>query len=232
MTGGATPVRLDPVRPSPRWSASFLLALLASVCAVVGAAPPAAAFPASGVHFTGHGWGHGRGLGQYGSLGYAVDEGKKYSEIVDRYYGGTTKGSHADGAVTVHLAEFDGIDMVVSSASPFTVDSTPFAANEFARVRHTNAGYELMRATGCNDAGTKVADLAASASPTATTAYVGDDVTKMLSTCGGGTGQRRSYRGLLRMVADSTTTYVVNELAMEQYLRGVVPRESPASWAD
>lgn len=209
-----------------------MVPLLASLLGVVAVAPPASAYPASGVRFTGHGWGHGRGLGQYGSLGYAVDESQPYSQIVDHYYGGTTKGSKADGPVTVRLTEFDGIDMVVSSASPFTVDGTAFAAGEFARVRHTSSGYELLRATGCNDPGTKVADLAPSATPTATTAYAGDDVTKMLNTCGGATGQRRSYRGLLRLVATATTTYVVNELNMELYLRGVVPRESPASWGD
>lgn len=219
------------MRRSSRWSAlSAAVALAASLLAVAGT--PAAAYPSTGVRFDGHGWGHGRGLGQYGSLGYAVDEGKTYSWIVDHYYGGTTKGSKADGPITVRLTEFDKIDMVVTSASDFAVDGTSFGAGEFARVRHTDTGYEVMRATSCDDAGTSVAALGSSATPTATTAYTGDDVAKMLNTCGGATGQRRSYRGLLRMVASDTSTWVVNELPMEQYLRGVVPRESPASWAD
>jgi SpoIID/LytB domain protein len=55
----------------------------------------------------------------------------------------------------------------------------------------------------------------------------------MLRTCGP-TGNVRSYRGGLAMVASTTSasTWVVNTVAMEQYLRGVVPRESPASWGD
>ena len=45
-------------------------------------------------------------------------------------------------------------------------------------------------------------------------------------------GTTRGYRGALVMVTAGTTHYVVNRLPIEDYLRGVVPRESPASWGD
>src|SRR4051794_23131561 len=85
------------------------LALVASLlaAAAVVVAPTAAAYPTENVRFDGHGWGHGRGLGQYGSLGYAVDDHQAYSTILDHYYSNTTKGTQADGLVTVHLLEFD-----------------------------------------------------------------------------------------------------------------------------
>ncbi len=38
------------------------------------------------------------------------------------------------------------------------------------------------------------------------------------------------YRGSLRVVRSGTTFDVVNELSLEDYLRGVVPAEMPSSW--
>ena len=217
----------------------MLLAAVVAAAAVVGGALAAVVTPAvagaqtsPSLRFAGHGWGHGRGLGQYGSLGYAVDESRPYSWIVDHFYGGTTKGTQPDGTVRVRLTEFDNRDMVVTSAHDFGVDGHHFVAGQYARVRHSAAGYELLRGIGCDDPGVHVAMLPPTASPTAGTAYGGDDVNAMLNTCGGATGQRRSYRGALVMVAADGSTWVLNSLPMEQYLRGVVPRESPASWGD
>ena len=34
----------------------------------------------------GRGWGHGRGMGQYGSLGYAIDEGWTRDQILEHFY--------------------------------------------------------------------------------------------------------------------------------------------------
>jgi len=45
-------------------------------------------------------------------------------------------------------------------------------------------------------------------------------------------GQVIGYRGDLQMVNTGTSSAVVNRLPVEDYLRGVVPREMPASWAD
>jgi SpoIID/LytB domain protein len=56
----------------------------------------------------------------------------------------------------------------------------------------------------------------------------GDDITKMLKICANG----RSYRGTLNPVPEGASLALVNRLPMESYLRGVVPRESPASWGD
>ena len=42
----------------------------------------------------------------------------------------------------------------------------------------------------------------------------------------------RWLRGSLLAVDDGGTPRTVNKAALESYLRGVVPRESPASWGD
>src|SRR5262245_44091058 len=89
-----------------------VVALLAGLLVLdVRAAPPAAAWPASTVDLLGHGWGHGRGMGQYGSLGYAVNQGWNHRQILEHYYPNTTAGSLPSGtAVQVDLTVFDGID--------------------------------------------------------------------------------------------------------------------------
>jgi SpoIID/LytB domain protein len=48
-------------------------------------APTASAYPSATVDLTGHGWGHGRGMGQYGAYGYAK-AGQPYTWILDHYY--------------------------------------------------------------------------------------------------------------------------------------------------
>lgn len=223
--------------------AGALALVLSGLAAVLVAAPPAAAYPTATVRFDGHGWGHGRGLGQYGSLGYAIDERQTYSSILDHYYSNTTKATQADGLVTVHLLEFDNVDLIVTSGSPFTMKGTPddaapvsFAAGEAALLHRADTGFELHKASSCAGPwGAPVKTYGATTQPEATTTYAGDDVKSMLRTCGP-TGNVRSYRGNIKMAASTTlmgtTTYAINTLPMEQYLRGVVPRESPASWGD
>ena len=46
--------------------------------------------------FRGHGYGHGRGMSQWGALGYAVDHGWSGTRILDHYYRGTTTRSFGE----------------------------------------------------------------------------------------------------------------------------------------
>src|SRR5438874_10796494 len=80
---------------------------------VVAAAPPAGAFPGPTVDLVGHGFGHGRGMGQFGSLGYAL-KGWSYSQILDHYYGGTKMGTVPDLDITVQLTKLDGVDLIAT----------------------------------------------------------------------------------------------------------------------
>jgi SpoIID/LytB domain protein len=209
---------------------AVLAVCTAAVTTMVATAPPASAYANDLLRLEGHGWGHGRGLGQYGSYGYAVDEGRTYDWILDHFYGGTTAGTKPEGDITVRLTDFDTKDMLVTSGSPFEVSGTTFLAGEAALVHHTATGADVSKGPSCGGPWTKVASLGPP-TPVATTTYAGDDVKLMLRACGP-TGNVRSYRGTLSLVASATSTWVVNTLPMEQYLRGVVPRESPASWGD
>ncbi|SVB32925.1 uncharacterized protein METZ01_LOCUS185779, partial [marine metagenome] len=60
------------------------------------------------VFVDGRGWGHGRGMGQYGALGYAIDEGWTRDRILDHYYGGTTSGTVDAPEIGVRLLGRDG----------------------------------------------------------------------------------------------------------------------------
>ncbi len=77
---------------------------------------PGASAPATGpvastdygaVVVDGRGWGHGRGMGQYGALGYAVDEGWTSAQILDHYYGGTVAATVAPSDIGIRLLSRD-----------------------------------------------------------------------------------------------------------------------------
>ena len=72
------------------------------VIAVVFLGVPNAGFGATFV-VSGHGWGHGVGMSQWGAEGLAM-HGWGYSRILDHYYPGTSLGREHGGAVRVLLA--------------------------------------------------------------------------------------------------------------------------------
>src|ERR1044072_5099661 len=94
-------------------------ALLAAL-GLPGASATHAAAPAGGTFFvSGHGWGHGVGLAQYGAYGYAL-HGWTYDQIVAHYYPGTELGDAPVNRARVLLAGA-AKSLAISSRSPFTV---------------------------------------------------------------------------------------------------------------
>ena len=59
---------------------------------------------ASTLVITGHGWGHGIGMSQWGAYGYA-QHGWSYRQILAHYYPGTTIGSRPSPTVRVLLVD-------------------------------------------------------------------------------------------------------------------------------
>ena len=83
-------------------SAARLLVVAAAVVAITPVLTPREVAAAPGdtneivaVVIDGVGNGHGRGLSQWGSYGWAVNYGKDWQWILDHYYGGTTMGDAA-----------------------------------------------------------------------------------------------------------------------------------------
>jgi hypothetical protein len=214
-----------------------LAAALVALVAGAGAVPvaPAGAASTGIVDIVGHGWGHGRGMGQYGALGYAVEHGWSYQQILGHFYGGTAPGTSPDAEIDVRLSRQDGAAMVVTSASPFSIGDNAFAPGEAARVvRRGDGQWEIARAPGACAASAwvpaQVVDgaLAPEAVPAADDP--GAALPQLLELCRA--DGNRHYRGRLRIVLGDGAPRTVNRVPMEQYLRGVLPRESPASWGD
>ncbi len=223
-----------------------LVALVAGAAvgiAPVGPGTPGArAYLGDSVTFEGHGFGHGRGLGQYGSLGYALDFGWDYKRILAHYYGGTTAGTQANDAIDVHLrltdvgggrGSLDGVPLIVDAEQPFSIGSNRFAAAEAGRITRTSSGWAIERGPGCEGPWTPAQagiDLAQQPTAVVDDPAVGNDISRMIQVCA--PSARRHYRGTVRAVDVNGESKVVNRVPMEDYLRGVVPRESPASWGD
>src|ERR1700739_939843 len=108
-----------------------LVALSALAVAVTLASAPHAAPPSgpqyvppsgSGALFlvSGHGWGHGVGMGQWGAQGYA-QQGYGYEQILAAYYPGTELGQTTTTSIRVLLASGKQ-QLTISSKKPFTVE--------------------------------------------------------------------------------------------------------------
>src|SRR3954452_23466533 len=69
--------------------------------------------------FSGHGWGHGVGMSQYGAYGYA-QHGATYQEILAHYYPGTTLGPAPVSTIRVLLTDKKKT-LALSSESDYTI---------------------------------------------------------------------------------------------------------------
>ena len=207
------------------------------------------------IQIEGRGYGHGRGMSQYGSYGYATVYGWSWDAILNFYYGGATGntlGSLADPGqeMTTWLREMNNAQTAVISDgnnAVFLQDPTPgrtwgsLVAREVAnRVYRVWGTQERRCATAAADPGsegfTLIGDVQNVASFTTT---VGADPaaapTQLIGLCEPRVGSTRFkiryYRGELRAVNNSRgENRTINATSIESYLRGVVPRESPAEW--
>jgi SpoIID/LytB domain protein len=226
------PARL--ARPVARLAVLALLAALALVAvpsprSAVAAVPTAGVAPAAAgdtLTFTGHGWGHGRGMGQYGALGYAVNHGWTSEQILDHYYGGTVAGNVGNRQITVELTGQTGTGLVVIARDLWVNGQRLGAASLSATVR-ADGSVALFRGTTCADATVPVAG-----SFTAGALEIGtgsqssfDQLIRVCEASG-----ERAYRGSLAVQRVGGKQMAFNRVASEDYLRGVVPRESPSSW--
>ena len=212
-------------RPRARRALLAVLIPVAAACFVSLPAPGADAAPGD-VTITGHGYGHGRGLSQWGAYGYATGWGMNHQQILAHYYSNTTSGNIGNPEISVRLTAYDGVaPQVISgqtlSAGPYWIE--PGRTAEISR--NPDGTFRLLTRWGCDGA------FAGEATITDPTIRVvsdpGNDITKMLTLC----STNRTYRGALVVRWDGILR-TVNHLPMEDYLRGVVPRESPASWGD
>lgn len=213
---------------------TILVPALVVALGVVGL-PAVADAAANDVVVVGHGWGHGRGLGQYGAYGYAVDQGWSSAKILEHFYGGTRAGTIGNPDVTVRLSSLEGptdplksTGTWITSSQDFRVGALLVAKGSAARIVRSGALWKVFTTFHGCAAGRSYGPWTMTVATVHTAVDPGDDITKMLKVCANG----RSYRGTLNPVPEGASLALVNRLPMESYLRGVVPRESPASWGD
>ena len=96
-----------------------------------GAAIEEYAMPGDGIiRIQGGGWGHGRGMSQWGAYQAAL-EGRSFAEILDFYYPGTARTELPGSTVRVLLATDTGRNVVVRAAPGLTAS---FTASSVDRV--------------------------------------------------------------------------------------------------
>ena len=245
---------MSPAR-RPRWTRAALVAIVlslllpaapagaqadagagaAQVDGGAAAAQAGAAAAPDSITVVGKGNGHGRGMGQFGAMGYAVDHNWNHAQILDHFYGGTQMGSIPNGRILVHLTAYDGKDMLVTSDRDFVIDERWRARAALVRVAGDNR-FHIYTGPGCGGPWTLQAQSWAGDSGRAGAAYIpvrptvsnygANDAVGVLKSCYDG----RGYRGALQFYEQGGAGVWVNNLHLEQYLRGVVPREFPASW--
>lgn len=175
----------------------------------LGAFAPSAS---AGVNWVvhGRGFGHGVGMSAYGAYGYAL-HGKSYQFILGHYYSGTTIGALPKPQVVRVLLDLSSEDIGFSGAtSACDLALDPASGYEAHRV---GPSVKLLSSTGkaLADCGRRLRAAGAG----------------KISIDGLGT-----FRGALETVPGegSSSLEVVNALAVDQYVKGVIPNESPPSW--
>ncbi len=204
---GATTVTLATATPStatvPVTSTGATSAGTTTTAATTSGTTTTSTAPAV-LAFSGHGWGHGLGLAQWGAYGYAL-HGWSYRRILAHYYRGTTLGT--SGVTTVRVLVASEKRTTISSTVPFTVTGSGGAAAQLDPGKLVLG--KTLAVAGHPDLRPPLAITAAAP----------------LSVDG------RAYRGSLALSTDGTTVSTVDLVGLEDYLKGVVPAEMPSTWA-
>jgi stage II sporulation protein D len=180
--------------------------LPAAVALVVALACTAVAQPAVTFVFKGKGWGHGIGLAQYGTQGFALN-GNTYQQILAHYYRGTTLGTR-NATIHVHLAAGRSA-LTIGSSATFTAGSTSIPAGTWRVTAPASGGLRLTQ----NGTSRRVSGRTTFRPGSASLALDG-----------------RRYRGMIRLRRSGRTVWALNSLALDSYVKGVVPQEMPTSW--
>jgi stage II sporulation protein D len=199
----------------PAFMPSRRLALLAFLVAALlgpaGASPQVKPTTVDVTTFviTGHGWGHGVGMAQWGAYGYAK-HGVTYGKILSHYYPGTTLAPAPVTKLKVLLVE-GAKRVVVSSSSPFEVQDAAGQVRKLAAGEHAvDPTFAVMFAAG-KPAKKLFGPL---------TFLPGKSPLSL----------RNPYRGTFTVSSDGRNLTVVNTVALEGYTRGVVSSEMPHDW--
>ncbi len=219
---------------------SGLVAVLA-LALLVGIPTQAAAAesyprPSSGSwEVQGRGWGHGIGMSQWGAQGAASKSGLSYRQILNFYYPGTRVGTVDNRPLQVRLMAHQDTDEVTlwlpHGATQFEVagsgDTTRTYQGGSITIDRDGNRFWVHHTT---ESGGKGPDHRFSATELTVRAENsgGSNVGPVVASS---SSRGTWYRGTIQLVRENNALFDVrNRVGVEQYLRGVVPREVPASW--
>jgi hypothetical protein len=186
----------------------------------------------------GHGYGHGRGMSQWGAQG-AATLGIRYPEILSFYYPGTTLSTGSDSrALKVHITDDRDGDLEIRPRSglrvrvadvwrtvPTKLDGRTVSVWRVARV--TGGKLRVQGRTAGTWRTLKFGGRGAVPGPVR---FVGPTSSNLLRVVLSSV-EERDYRGQMLAVSTGSGLRVVNQVKMRDYLRSVVPSESFSSWA-
>lgn len=155
--------------------------------------------------FSGHGFGHGIGMSQYGAWGFAL-HGYGYQDILSHYYPGTTLGTTQATLIRVLLADGKK-SLKLSSAVPYSVTDANGTTVQLPAGPVTLTPKLLVNGQ-------------ALAPPLTFNAGAGGWMTLA-----------RPYRGQITVDVINNKLRAINVVGLEDYLYGVVPAEMPATWS-
>ncbi len=221
---------------------AFSILAAASIFAISPAASAAEGTPT--IEVTGHGYGHGWGLGQYGAFGYASDHGWSSVQILDHYYGNTRSGPTPAGA-TLDVNNLR-IDLRSDRGAPTTAavtngtinltagsDSRPVGSysGRAVRLRISPTGFYVDVAPDCSGPFETMGEILDETRVQIAVDSTATGKDGLVSYC---TSKARQiwYPGTLEAVNFNGEPRTVNVVSLEDYLRGVVPKEVPAVWGD
>ena len=191
-----------------------VFALFAALLAVGGASARPIGFTPPALKGTprflisGHGWGHGVGMSQYGAQGYA-QKGSTYDQILAHYYPGTELGAAPVNRVRVLLANTPSV--TISSLGDVKLKDGTGTTMTLPAASWTLGPGLKLKLPGFDQAQALTGPLTF----TATTAPL---------------YFKRPYRGTFTITSDGKKLSLVDTLGLEQYLYGVVPSEMPYTW--
>jgi stage II sporulation protein D len=179
----------------------------------------------------GAGWGHGWGMSQYGAYG-AARKGLSWKQILAFYYRDTRLSKLPSGTkIKVWVTADNDNSLRVLPASGLTVTDTagrryavPIGAQYTSwRISRSGVGYRLSYRTGSGTYVTKSTGLTTGSWSFSTRSKI---VKVVLPN-----GSVRPYRGTVALIKRGTGGRTVNNVLLENYVKGVVPAEMPTSWA-
>ncbi|MHA7618609.1 SpoIID/LytB domain-containing protein [Cellulosimicrobium cellulans] len=216
-----------------------LVVLVASIALLLPLSGPAAAdetaVPDAGGNFElwGHGYGHGRGLSQWGARG-AASLGQSSAQILGFYYPGTILTGQPDEPIVVRLSTGRSGEVVVDGEPGLvlrwgggdlplpTVSPRGSAVLSWRLVRQGSSDLVLDYV----DASRATWERYSLVPGVWGTFYAADGAVRLVRP----SYDRREYRGGVGATVDKGALVTVNIVPLESYLLSVVPAEMPSSW--